>query len=50
MSMITKEKIFEWQLAAIRLLQANGGRYHSRDIVRDLEKRLDLTPSKESQR
>lgn len=42
--MITKEKLNLWLLEAIKLLQENEGKYRSRDLIRDLEKRLDLTP------
>ncbi len=46
--MSTKDKLNSWLLEAIRLLQENDGKYRSRDLIRDLEKRLDLTPEEKS--
>lgn len=46
--MSTKDKLNLWLLEAIRLLQENDGKYRSRDLIRDLEKRLDLTPEEKS--
>lgn len=43
MNTTRKEKLNKWSLEAIRILQESGGKYRSRDLVRDLEKRLDLS-------
>ncbi|MBU2504036.1 MAG: DUF262 domain-containing protein [Nanoarchaeota archaeon] len=48
MSTIYKEKLNQWSFEAIRLLQENGGKYRSRDLIRDLEKRLDLSNDEKS--
>lgn len=46
--MFTKEKLGSWLLEALKLLQANDGKYRSRDLIRDLEKRLELSPEEKS--
>lgn len=48
MDITNKEKLNKWSFEAIRLLQENGGKYRSRDIIRDLEKRLDLSQYEKS--
>lgn len=45
---ITREKLNLWIFEALRLLRANNGRYRSRDLINDLEKRLDLTQQERS--
>jgi hypothetical protein len=44
MSATTKEKLDLLIFEAIRLLRQNNGRYRSRDLITDLEKKLDLNP------
>ena len=48
MDTISKEKLNQWSLEAIRLLQENGGKYRSRDIIHDLGKHLDLSQYEKS--
>jgi len=48
MSATTKEKLNLWIFETLRLLQANNGRYRARDLINDLEKKLDLTPQERS--
>lgn len=48
MENITREKLNKWSLETIRLLQENGGKYRSRDIIRDLGKRFDLSQYEKS--
>jgi len=48
MRAIPKEKIDGWLLEAVWMLRENEGKYRARDLVRDLEKRLDLTPHEKS--
>jgi hypothetical protein len=45
---ITREKLNLWIFEALRVLRANNGRYRSRDLINDLEKRLDLTQQERS--
>jgi hypothetical protein len=42
------DRIFEYELVALKLLQENGGRLPSRDLVRLLENKLSLTPYERS--
>jgi hypothetical protein len=48
MSTASQDELNLWSYEAIRLLQANNGRYRARDIISDLEKRIDLTPEQKS--
>lgn len=48
MDAIIRKKLDQWSLEAIRLLQENGGKYRSRDLIRELEKRIDLSNHEKS--
>lgn len=41
---ITKERRAEYNYIALQLIRENGGRYRSRDFIRDMPNRLNLTP------
>jgi hypothetical protein len=44
----SREALNLWIFEALRLLQANNGRYRVRDLINDLDKKLDLTPQQRS--
>jgi len=48
MSAASQDSLNLWNFEAIRLLRANNGRYRARDIISDLEKKIDLTPEQRS--
>lgn len=48
MKEIVAARIFEYELIALKLLQENGDRLPSRDLVRLLESKLDLSPYERS--
>ena len=43
MEKIDKKRVREWEIEAIKLLRENNGSSRSRDLVRDLEKRIEFT-------
>ena len=48
MASTNKERLNGWMLEALHLLMANHGRYRSKDLLNDLEKRFDLTDEEKS--
>jgi len=46
--MSTTQQLNDWLLVALKLIQENGGKYRSRDLISDLGKTLDLTPEEKS--
>jgi len=48
MSAASQDNLNLWTFEAIRLLRENNGRYRARDIINDLEKKIDLTPEQRS--